>query len=254
MIPDNPNYNPLFTLNIKRGIDGTHPYPTGTKPSVQYFGVGIGGRRYITDTSGTVTSVRPVLPSTDNQDLYKPIPVRMVPAASDLSEQDRANYRIRTTATINGQSYILYWLKVIDKDAAGIKFSKVDNNGAVVDYTLESNLSPQIPGGSQGPVVQSSKSRITVGFTGTCALTNTELDSYVKLYIDATYGASDYIISELGIYHGVDDSNTVNAVTYTEAYGAQLATHICYQGLPWPTSTTTFEEKILLQHGSALLS
>lgn len=261
MPPANPNYQTEFySLNTKYQdtLAGTSTYPTGHTPSVKYFGVGIGGRKYITEAGGNITSVRPIMPSTENQDLYKPVPVRCVPASADLSTEERANYRIRTTTTMGGTPYILYWLKVIEKDDGGIKFTAVDGTGTLTPYTFASHLTPTPPANAAtGATIKTSANRITVGFTGTCELTSVEMDENVKAYIESNsqfYLNPDYVISEVGIYHGVDASVTIGGVTYTEAYGTQLATHICYEGLQWPTAVANFVEKVLLQHGSALLS
>lgn len=231
-----------FTLNNKYGIAPTEEF--STSPKLKYFGIGIGGCYNADD--GILSSA--YNPSRANMDLFNPIPVRFRPWDEDLSDSERANYRLRQRVDLNGNTYFAYWLKVLNFDNE-VKFKTIDPlTGRENEYQLSStNLRPK----PVKPVGDTTVSTDVSQIVAYCEAKVTLEASEVLEYINAKYGDPRYArISEIGFYTGVDKIITgegYNSVTvnYTESIYTQLYNHLTNTGIPLTNSgmsiDTTFE-------------
>lgn len=216
-----------FSLNTKYNIGPGH-LPTNI-PAVRYVGIGNRGYYNVGDDGLANTYI----PDTRNQDLHRPMPWRCRPLTEDLSSTERANYRMRTTETINGVVYVLYWLKriTIPSNSIEIKYVNADNQES--DYNLTANLAPiPVPITDEADASTDGKPKIIVKFTGQFSITDEEIAEAVAIKYngDSRYGK----ISEIGIYTGEDRNiqgvSATGTVNYTEAIFTHLAFHKCSQG------------------------
>ena len=94
------------TINHKYDVL-TSETPSKFPTKVLYYGIGIGGFKVVDDRN----SCLPYKVSPKNLDLYQPIPFRCVPVDNDLSDVERAMYRMRVLRTFNNINYWCYILK-----------------------------------------------------------------------------------------------------------------------------------------------
>lgn len=225
-----PTYNTSLTINAKYGIAPT-TLPA-TLPVSRYVGVGIGGR-YSTNSQGVT---KPYNVDPREMDLYIPLPIRMVEAASDLSTAERANYRgrqaYRSAANID---YILYWLKVANNVDTEPQVTTTDPvTHEETPYVLDPawlTPTPKIP--TTSGTVGSSSTEINVTISSTVTIYASEVLEAINAMYDGRTELA--VISELGLYYGTDFQNTAqdhNGVEfrYTEASMIQLGYKICSNG------------------------
>lgn len=240
------------TLNTKHGVYASTT-PT-IVPTVRYFGIGIKGYYNVDD--GVLS--QPYKPSAGNMDLYQPIPFRIVPVDEDLTEAERANYRLRTLTTVNGVDYYAYWLKLIEFPTNEINLTQIEPNGTETEYTLDaSNLNP-IPVKSDTPdVVDPNSNQITVSVSCVGNITGEEVVEAITVLYEGDMRLAK--VSEFGFYTGEDivatgvaaDSSTFN---YTEAAYVQLSSHRCTTGTDLSDPTAIHAEYINFVNGNMTLS
>lgn len=241
------------TLNAKYGTQST--ILPATHPTLNYFGVGINGKRNV--STGNLTQPNEI--SLTNMDLYTPIPIRMVPVEEDLTAADRANYRMRYVRTVgtDSQQYACYMLKTITKVNSRIQFYKLDSSGNMEAYTPDySNLNPTPPTASTDGTVATVGAEINAVAVVTVSLTGTEISEAISILYngDARYAN----ISELGLYTGTDATVTANdyqnnSFSYTEAILAQLHTHYTFNGTDMSTPNALYSEQFSIGSGRVIL-
>ncbi len=242
-------YRPDTTLNYKhRVLSGIQP----TKiPLCKYFGIGIRGYANISSSDNLS---QPYSPSPENQDLYEPIPFRCV--TEPLSAAEAAQYRMRTTAVINGVTYYQYWLKLIEFEDTTVRLTKLDADGRELAYVIDSNnLNPTPQLATATDVLDTDLARIIASCTGICVVKGSE----VVEVINAMYGGDlrKACISEFGIYSGEDYAITEAASStgeaYTEAIYVQLASHKCTLAQDMSDTAKILTERKVFENGSAVL-
>ena len=138
ILPVNFTMRQEFTLNTDLNIFPNEEI--SVRPKLRYYGIGIKGCYNVDD--GILSAA--YNPQRMNMNLYQQIPFRCVPIDEDLSDIDRASYRLRQRATIHGQEYFLYWLKVINF-TSDVQFKRVNpTDGSEEPYELDpSYLHPE---------------------------------------------------------------------------------------------------------------
>lgn len=210
----------MMTLNHQHNV-----YPNNkpsTNPKIRYFGIGIGGR-YTVDDEALTSAYKP---STDEAGLYRQIPFRLVPIDEDLTNEERAMYRMRKRETHYGLEYYAYYLKNIEF-TEGIKLVRI-NPKTHIEEPYELDPTKLTPTGKKPPT------------SGTTDATVTEIKARVKAQITFTgkevlevinvlfKGDTRYaVVSELGLYAGIDElvnatSSSGAPISYTESVYAQM--------------------------------
>jgi len=252
-IANDPNLD--TTLNYKYGVFADET--PATKPVVAYFGIGVNGFKNLDD--GNLST--PYIPSMENMDLYEPLPFRCVPIDEDISTVERAKYRMRVRKTFNSVDYWCYYLKLLEFTDVAVQITQTDPETLQENpYTLDvSNLTP-IPyvtevdvNGQTGETIEGSE--INVSLNCKAVITGEEVLESVGVIYDDPRRA---VISELGIYTGVDKVVTGvdyldNPLQYTEGIYSQLAVHQCSIGTPFGTIQSTKELNIRLSEDNTML-
>lgn len=236
LLPVSITEQPDLTLNSYLNIATEHNSLSGEIPKLRYFGVGIGGS-YNADDSILVSAYNP---NRTDMNLYRLIPIRCRPVDEDLSESERAKYRLRQRKTLNdGHDYYLYYLKVLDFSDT-VKYKKITvSTGAEAEYALSREfLNPT-------PVKPDTSSTVETADTSIVAYCEANVDisaDEVLEYINVAYdGDTRYArISEIGFFTGVDKvvSDTVQQndklvpINYTESCYTQLYNHATWVGTP----------------------
>lgn len=234
------------TLNAKYNIERLS-LPT-TYPGLRYAGIGIKGFY----NSGTDILANTYVPSADNQDLYQPIPFRIRPLDEDLTALERAQYRMRVITTINGVTYVAYYLKLMTIPTS-VSLKLVDPDNQVSDYSIVPNLTPTpvIPSGGTSTLGQN---KVVAEVNAQITITQEEIMEAVNVLFegDNRYGR----VSELGVYSGEDKINVIGqaagggTITYTESIYTQLAIHRTSQG---NADMTSGVQTITLGNGNLFL-
>jgi len=214
------------TINAKRNVLPSHAFDQF--PKIRYFGIGIKGYANLTTDNGIS---QPYMPSAEDADLFEPIPFRCVPD-EPLSNEEAANYRIKTSVVIDGRTYYQYWLKLIQFESSVVRTTKIVDHEES-EYTFSSdNLNP-VPTDLYPTDLSKVSNRLVASVTGICNVTSAE----VTEVINNMYGGDmrRARISEFGIYSGVEYTPTAAEagdfpVGQKEALYVQLCNHKCTVG------------------------
>lgn len=239
-----------FTLNTHLNILPNENLTT--EPKLRYFGVGIGGAYNVDD--GILSSA--YNPDRKNMNLYNMIPIRCRPVDEDLTDAERANYRLRTREVINGSEYFLYYLKVLNFDSE-VTFKRYTLSGTEETYELSrDNLTPTPVKPTTSDVLETDTSTITA----TCAANIEVTANEVLEYINARYnGDTRYAkISELGLFTGTDTTTTGTTtdgvtITYKEAIGTILFNHSTWIGTPLTHSGQKLSSQFLVSNSGVTI-
>lgn len=204
-----------------------------TYPKLRYFGVGIRGAYNADD--GILSSA--YNPAKTNMNLYSLIPIRCRPIDEDLSEAERANYRLRQRKLLkDGNEYFLYYLKTLTFGSE-IKFKRINPlSGKEETYELNPEyLTPEPVKPDTSGTIESTVASIVAYCEATVDLEASEILEYIRVqYEGDTRWAK---ISELGFFTGID--TTVAGMTgqnvpinYTESIYTQLYNHSTWTGSP----------------------
>lgn len=241
-LPVAPTNDPQTTLNHKYSLHADKTFTANGKPRILYFGVGINGFRNIDDTNLS----EPHEVRATNMDLYTPLPIRCVPYDQDLSAVERANYRMRVLTTIDGQQYVLYYLKKMVIQDAAVQLTKTNTaTGVEEPYTIDySNLTPTPPEPSVDGTVSEGVNEVNVTVAGQVTVLGSEIAEAINVMYD---GNMQYAkLSEIGLYQGEDQTQaavdyTGTSFNYTEAVMAQLALHRTWNGTDLSTPSATLD-------------
>lgn len=240
-----------FTLNNDLNIFPNEPFEV--RPKLRYFGVGIRGAYNADD--GILSSA--YNPSKLNMNLFTPIPLRCRPIDEDLTDAERAQYRLRKRQTIKGEEYFLYYLKNLEF-ISNVKYKRINPDGTEEAYELDpSNLHPEPVKPQTNMTLLSSQATIVAYCEARVSVTADEVMEYISAAYD---GDTRYAkISELGFYTGVDKevSGTTGqnvAITYTEAIYTMLQTHTTNLGFPLTNSASRLESVFEISSEGAISS
>ena len=221
---------PYSTLNQLHNILPNDVFSETEMPSMKYMAIGNKGHRSEAGIDGI--SVTKAIPhETTHTGMYNQLPFVLRLPTDDLTTIARAQYRFRKTVSINGVTYIAYYLRVLDLTDTIPKLElRVTEDGVTTATDFEftpNSLRPTLPviGTNQVLVTSgnaiASTARITFKITAEDA---EELRSVARIL----YGDENYaIVSELSPVTGIDrlTSGEVNGVPimYHEVVGAQIA-------------------------------
>ena len=242
------------TLNNILGINDNIDRLPGTSRKAEYFGIGIGGSSYTTTTlnSETVNSLSPYHPSEKNMNLFKPIPVMVVPAGTAV---DPDLYRMKETRTFGTDptEFDVYWLKkcsLRSNDGSETYVQSVSGDTDLRTAYVVNN--PATVGGLRTPTASNdliSVENIVIGAILECVLTGSELANVITYYLD---GRSDLaIISEYGIYAGAE---RLLASTVIDSVETQLVMHRCLRGHDISAPQTRVTEQFALENGGSIIA
>lgn len=254
------NYKYKVLAPVEANGSYTNVPVQGQVPAIAYFGVGIRGFYNITADDDISPLSQPYAPKATEMDLYRPIPIRCVPIEADLDSTEIQNYRMRTVMTVNGNSYVCYWLKKINFEEQ-LNVNTVNANGISSAFNFENlneNLNPT-PVTPTTPSVVTGSSKIVVSSNITCILKGVEILEAINVLYHGDLRRAR--ISEWGIYTGVDKTHTrtyINGVNqieenYTEAAYVQLAAKRCTTGVDLSNSSSEQHEVLTIQNGNLLL-
>jgi hypothetical protein len=216
---------------------------------LRYFGIGIGGR-YNIDSEGLMGPYSPV---TTDMDLYKPIPFRCRPLDEDLSDAERAQYRIRSIQTINNTKYVCYYLKKMEPVDTAVQIFRIDpETNTTVPYELENRHLNPIPRKPDTSGTQESEAPdIVVGIRMVMNVTAEEVYEYIDV---AFKGDRRYaVLSEFGIYSGEDrlipdapKPTGTGVFSYTESIATFLSYKTCTGGSIMESESSFLRRVVLL--------
>jgi hypothetical protein len=220
---------PNSTLNQKFGV-AADQLPVGNeKPIIQYFGIGLNGVVQNIGINGLYqTKYREYQPRWGSA-LYS-FPFIIRPVTSDLSIQERANYRMRKVQTFDGVAYACYYLRKIDltTSVSEVEYRTVeDGNVMATAWEPElSDLNPTALEVNPNQVLTTGDDYLSVTRKLTLPFSPSDIQELLDA-ADVILGDASYAnISELTLVSGIDravqgDFNGV-ALSYTEACYAQV--------------------------------
>lgn len=213
------DYNCNTTLNHKYSLFET--LIVGNLPKIQYFGIGINGCRYDEELNSLV----PYIPNAMNMDLYQPIPFRCVPISNDLTEIERANYRMRVQQNIGGVEYYCYYLKLIEFTTPNTILTETDiKTGDETVITLDNAFLNPVPNELSSVGILDVYKEGNAYVEGNLVITGVEVMEAITVFYNGDITKA--LISEIGLYSGQDKEVVVD-ITYTESIYTQLAIHKC---------------------------
>jgi len=217
-------YTPLknTTINEHLKIYTDYKLPKGTYPTINYITIGVGGLSVIND-SNDVLNVS--THTGDHAILFKQIPFRLVPVIADLDNEERLLYRLRKEIDINGETYVAYYLKVLDDDI---------KNGTIMhmSYNIDEDDKPELkPFNTESIDVLRPKpmsNNTSIGDTNNYLIKVSTVSSiFTKIELEGVketlelLGYEEDSITEIGICSGYD----IDIGGFTESISTQIMYH-----------------------------
>jgi hypothetical protein len=235
-----PHLIPAYTtLNEKLGIQsGVTPAP-GVYPEVGYFCIGNKGHQSQIGADGIGLNVVAQHRATDAA-LFNQLPFVLRDINNDLTSTERVNYALRKEEIHDGQTYVAYYLRRINKTnvVAEMQYRSNTNGTTIVTPFVPTpdNLNPlpvEIP---ESGTTTLTGDYVTVTAEVDISLSEWEVAELLDV-ADILYGDSSYaIISEIGLCSGTSKVVTVTPsvgvpFNFTEAVGVQIATHVAVMNM-----------------------
>lgn len=226
---------PHSTLNEKFNISASASLGTNELPRVAYFAIGNGGHASKSGLNSFPLLENKIHKSRDTG-MFNQLPFVLRPVGNDLDDNQRTEYALRRVEEHNGQTYIAYYLKRLDRSALQIKTHNraIDANQQTVISNFEpvsDDLSP-VPEDLVNSGVNSVKGKY-IGSTVNLTIPFTAFDSDELLNaVMIIYGSEYYaIISETALVSGVDRTVSSNdgqagTISFNECVCAQIVNHI----------------------------
>ena len=241
-----------YTLNSHFNIQPNAPFPTN--PQIKYFGVGTKGCYNADD--GILSSA--YNPERTNLNLYNLIPIRCRPIDDDISDSERSKYRLRTRATINGNEYWLYYLKMLTLESTNVTFKRYTLSGKQEEYELSrDNLNPKPTKPSVSTSINNNEAQVAACINASVIVEASEILEYIRV---AHNGDTRYAkISELGLFAGEDIkvSGTTSqgaTITYDEATGVLLFNHSTWLGTTLSHEGYSYTSKFTITNSGVALA
>ena len=223
-------------------------------PKLRYFGLGIKGCYNADDT--ILSSA--YNPRRVNMNLHQLIPLRCVPVDEDLSDSERALYRMRQRKVVGGEECFLYFLKLLEIEDQ-VRFKRINpTNGKAEPYELNPEyLQPSPVKPTADTLIDATDQSIVAYVNASLEATGAEVLEYITRAFD---GDTRYArISEIGFFTGVDkvvNSTTGQgvAMSYTESIYTMLYEHITWTGTPLTRIASRISEQIEVRDGSVSIA
>lgn len=250
---------PNSTLNQKFNLHRNEVPSSNEYPVLGYIGIGNKGVSYEVTTDGYVlTTPIPHLPR--DASLYNFIPFLIRDINDDISSAERMRYRLRVPISLEGKTYVAYYLRALTLTDVipTVELRNVD--GETINTNsfepLLSDLSPNRPNLSHtdlnNPNGDYLFSTAKVGFELNQAEVSNIIDACALLYGDPRYA----VINEVALVTGVDKilQGTFGGTSsnYTDVIAAQVAAFI-YQYHALTPSTTKVTIDLDIGSSGALL-
>lgn len=245
---------PNSTLNQKFNLHANELPATNEYPMLGYIGIGNKGASYEMTTSGYILTT-PIPHLARDASLYNFIPFLVRDINNDISSTERLKYRLRVPLTINGTTYVAYYLRTLDIQNLIPTVELRNVQGKTITTTAftptQSDLAPTPPVLSTSNLNDPNGDYLVSTAKIAFALDQTDItnimDACALLYGDPRYA----VINEIAICTGVDKilQGSFGSATsnYTDTIATQVAAFISqYHAL---TANTT-QVSILLDAGS----
>ena len=215
-------------------------------PRLQYFGIGSNG---FYNTDGTTGSAV-IFPKATNLNLHDPIPLVIRPLASDLSSEEKANYRMREIRNIGGTDYAIYWLGKITYEFNRVDLTRISPDKNKSAYALDSNNLTPVPSYNEvSDVIM--QDQIVASVVAKTTYSRDEVLNAINILGGDVSRRS--VISEVGWYTGVDKEVVIDEQPAMEAIYTQLGIHRCSRGIALSEMGEEIESTITLQSGQLAL-
>lgn len=206
---------PFTTLNEKFNVQaGIAPAPS-QRPDIK--GIVIGNKGHIIVPGGDGNAdVDPVQHRATDMALYNHIPFIVRDVTNDLDPIQRAMYAMRTIEEFNGDRFVCYWVRRIDKSAVRPKMMLIEVGSDGVELSRKpfvpdsTNLTPTAPVLSPEGVNVVKGQYVCVESVIDLGLSASEIAEIANA-ANIIYGTERQgIISEVGIVSGVDQKITID--------------------------------------------
>lgn len=224
---------PGSTLNEKYGILPTLTFAANEIPTDSYIAIGNKGATYSVD-GNSVISITPIKHTPTHTCLYRGIPFIARKVSEDLSNAERASYRMRVVQLIGSVEYAFYYLKKLNTSITTVSTevrSVVNGVPSSTAFTVSlEDTTPlqatEVPLNISNPESSYIVSTASNTFTLSLGEVNEIIAAGVLLNMPAIA-----VINEIAIVTGVDTQSTVpngssSSITYTEVKGAQISSFI----------------------------
>jgi hypothetical protein len=211
-----PNQTQMLTLNevldINKDVTPPDLQDYITKRGICLFGVGDGGS---TLTFGEVYDSSP-----NDNNLFSIKPLRTVPITNDLSPEERTQYFMRKSVTINGAQYIQYYLK---KTTNSEIFTELEQ--ANYSPTVEDN-NPQ-----RGPTDILTLEMINIYTKFPVFISSNDCKEHYELHNGNMRLAR---FNELALYLGlpVEITDPITSEVYTDYIAVEAFSHLTFDNIP----------------------
>src|SRR5690606_35425852 len=221
------------TLNEKFDVQKNVTLNTGEMPSLGYWTIGNGGHKVQIGAQG-FPKITPIDHQADHAALYSHLPFVLRDPTNDLPPATRDKYALRKEVSVEGRTYIAYYLKRLDLGETSVHLKRTqvaDGVRTVTEYIPTSaNLSPIAPSISNVGTVTTSGEYLS--FSATITIVFDEFDVQELLNVaNILYGDESYaVISEIGLCTGVDRTVAAQGQSgqfnYREVLSCQVAAFI----------------------------
>lgn len=196
-------YQPKVSTQGLQEFESFDPVNDSPKISIGYVVIGNGGHNTSITANETSFQTPRVHQATDAAP-FKMIPFICKPAAADISDEERRNYRLRKILIIDGEPYVAYYAKVLDFSNSEVNtiISRTINGETIYTPFVPTinNLRPiPVP-----PGVEDDGTKIFASATTTFEFTEKDVEYLTEASINMFGSPHEAIISEIGFCSGLD--------------------------------------------------
>lgn len=224
---------PNSTLNQKLGIKSEIDISSEEMPVCRYITIGNGGHKFVVGANGRPKWTA-VHHTTRHTAMYNQLPFVLRQVTNDLTQAERAKYRLRRVEEHNGIQYIAYYARVLDltDTAVNMELRHVENGtttSTLYAPTIE-DLNPVPPNLVAGESVSTTGDYIATSVKVPFTMTAEEIKEFQDA-IEIIEGETGYAsISEICTVAGVDrvvtDTIAGQSQQYEEVIRAQIMSFI----------------------------
>lgn len=222
------------TLNEKFNIEAGVMPVSGTVPKGRYWAIGNGGHKFSVGEGG-LSKPEPLQHRARDAALFNHIPFVLREPSLDLSSGERAKYALRKQITVNGLTYIAYYLKRIDFTGVSAEpLFKTVTDGTTVTTPFQpttADLNPTPPDLDPSGVNLPTGDYLTVSAKLPLSLTQEECLELLNV-ANLLFGDEEFaIISEVALVTAVDKTVTAGGsgqptFNFNEVIAAQVASFV----------------------------
>lgn len=224
---------PNTTLNQKFNIQPDITISDQDHPSMTYVSIGNGGHRMNIGVNN-IARPEPIQHTPRDAALFNHLPFVLRLPSEDLTAGERIKYRLRRHETHDGQTYVAYYMKVLDlsETVPQLELRTVTDGittSTPFEHTL-ADLNPTPVNMTPGGVLQTSGDYIAATAKVPFIMNENDINEFLNV-ANIIYGDEDYaMISEIALCSGVDrivvgDFNGTSG-SYTEAIAVQVCSFI----------------------------